>query len=149
MPTFCINLASLCGNRRPERPSAGDQCDPRLVWERRRGSTWNRDITVLSAKFRATEALSAHPIPLAAVRAKGADMKIGIIGAGNVGSALTLRFTAAGHQVSTWLPEKCHLVQTDLRPIYSNRLADRTLRFYGDSCDGVPNRSRICSGSNE
>jgi predicted dinucleotide-binding enzyme len=36
---------------------------------------------------------------LAAVRAKGEDMKIGIIGAGNIGSALTRRLTAAGHQV--------------------------------------------------
>ena len=50
-------------------------------------------------KVLATKALSAHPIRLAAVRAKGADMKIGIIGAGNIGSALTRRFTAAGHQV--------------------------------------------------
>ena len=31
----------------------------------RRGSTWNWDIPVLSAKVRVTEALSAHPIPLA------------------------------------------------------------------------------------
>jgi len=53
----------------------------------------------LSAKVLATEALSAHPIQLAAVPAKGGDMKIGIIGAGNIGSALTRRFTAAGHQV--------------------------------------------------
>ena len=33
------------------------------------------------------------------MEAKGADMKIGIIGAGNIGSALTRRFTEAGHQV--------------------------------------------------
>jgi hypothetical protein len=32
----------------------------------------------LSAKVLATEALSAHPIQLAAVPAKGGDMKIGI-----------------------------------------------------------------------
>src|SRR5215469_8915780 len=47
----------------------------------------------------ATRARSAHPIRLAAVGARGADMKIGIIGAGNIGSALTRRFTAAGDQV--------------------------------------------------
>jgi 8-hydroxy-5-deazaflavin:NADPH oxidoreductase len=32
-------------------------------------------------------------------RLKGGDMKIGIIVAGNIGSALTGRFAAAGHQV--------------------------------------------------
>ena len=53
----------------------------------------------LSAKVFATEALSAHPIQLAAVPAKGGDMKTGIIGAGNIGGAQTRRFTATGHQV--------------------------------------------------
>jgi 8-hydroxy-5-deazaflavin:NADPH oxidoreductase len=52
-----------------------------------------------AATVLATEVLAAHLTRLAAVQAKGANMKIGIIGAGNIGSALTRRFTAAGHQV--------------------------------------------------
>ena len=65
------SIAELCSapSRPGSAPSRPKSRRPRrrLGWERTRGSTWNRDITVLSAKVLATEALSAHPIRLAAV----------------------------------------------------------------------------------